>query len=176
MLGNSRHRRGVGRVLVTGIVAILVVAGASVYFLYLNPSTSGGIGTSSIQLGQQTGTAAAGGTMTVPYTVALASGSKWGTTLLVSNEATLAGDGITATPSTGTMDPTYSGTLSIATSTTTAPGDVSDRPEGHRRRSFVQQHGVHAHRDPAGGTTTSTTSSSTSSTTTSSYCTGTYCY
>ena len=176
MLGNSRHRRGVGRVLVTGIVAILVVAGASVYFLYLNPSTSGGIGTSSIQLGQQTGTAAAGGTMTVPYTVALASGSKWGTTLLVSNEATLAGNGITATPSTGTMDPTYSGTLSIATSTTTAPGTyqivlkaTGDDPSSSNMVFTLTV-------TSAGGTTTSTTSSSTSSTTTSSYCTGTYCY
>ena len=92
--------------LVVGIIAILAVVGGAVYLLYLNPSTSGGIGTSAIQLGQPTGTAAAGQTMTVPYTVALASGSKWGTTLQDSNEATPARDVKTATPSTGTMDPT----------------------------------------------------------------------
>ena len=123
--GSARwSRRGIGRALAVSVLIVIAVAvvGVAVYVLYLNPSTSGGIGTSSIQLSKTDGTVAAGSSTSLPYTVNLASGAKWGTSLQVSNADTLANDGITATTSTGAMDPPYSGTLTIAASSTTSPG------------------------------------------------------
>jgi hypothetical protein len=123
--GNARRsRRGIGRMLAVSAIVVIVIAavGVAAYYLYFNPSTSGGIGTSSIQLAESNGTVAAGGTTSFSYTVALASGTKWGTSLQVSNADTLGNDGITATVSTAAMDPPYSGTLTIAASSSAAPG------------------------------------------------------
>jgi uncharacterized protein (UPF0333 family) len=123
-VGKSRwSRSGISKALTVSVIVIVVAAaGGGAYYLYLNPSTSGGIGTSTIQLAKSDGTIAAGGSTSLSYTVTLASGSKWGTSLQVSNADTLSNDGITATTSTGAMDPPYSGTLSIAVGSTTSPG------------------------------------------------------
>ena len=119
----KKSRSGIATLLIVVIVVIVVaVAGGVTYLLYFNPSTSGGIGTSSIALAQTSGSVAAGNTMSVSYTVSLASGTKWGTTLVVANNSTLKGDGITVTPSTSAMDPTYTGTLSIAVASSATPG------------------------------------------------------
>jgi hypothetical protein len=122
--GKTPSRRGVGRALVVVIVVVvaLAVVGTASYLLYFNPSTSAGIGTSTIQLSQTSGSVAAGGSTSVSYTVSLATGTKWGTSLVVSNGATLAGDGITVTPSTGAMDPSYTGSLSIGVAASATPG------------------------------------------------------
>ena len=122
-LNRKKVRHGISTILVVAIVVIIVVAAASAaaYYLYFNPSTSGGIGTSSISLGQSSGYVASGNSMSVPYTVSLASGAKWGTSLVVVNNATITSEGITVTPSTAAMDPPFSGTLSISVSASTPP-------------------------------------------------------
>ena len=115
---NRKSKAGLGAVLIVGliVVIILAVAGGTVYYLYFNPSTSHGIGTSSISLSQSSVSEGEGGTALIPYTVSLASGTKWGTSIAVVNNASLASKGITVTPSTPAMDPPFSGTLSITVS------------------------------------------------------------
>jgi hypothetical protein len=174
-LGNARwSRSGIGKVFVVLVIIVIVVAvgGVAVYFLYLNPSTSGGIGSSSIQLAKTSGTVAAGSSMSLSYTVNLASGTKWGTSLQVANADTLASDGITATTSTGAMDPPYSGTLSVTASSTASPGTyqivlkaTGDDPSA-TNAVFVLTVA------PASGTSSTTTSSTTIATSSSSYTNG----
>lgn len=170
VFSKKKSRSGIATLLIVVIVVIIVaVAGGVTYYLYFNPSTSGGIGTSSIALGQTSGSVAAGNTMSVSYTVSLASGTKWGTTLVVANNSTLKGDGITVTPSTSAMDPTYTGSLSIAVASSATPGsyqiNLKTTGDDPSTSNAVFTLAVTA----AGSSSSTTTSSSSTTTTTSSY-------
>ncbi|MHB8702191.1 MAG: hypothetical protein ACYC7D_14395 [Nitrososphaerales archaeon] len=120
----ANRRKGIGTIIIVAVIAVIVVvaAGFAAYYLYFNPSSSGGIGTSTVSLQQSSGSVAQGASISVQYTVSLASGTKWGTNLTIVDNSNLTSHGITVTPSTGEMDPTYTGTLSIAASSTVAPG------------------------------------------------------
>jgi hypothetical protein len=75
------------------------------------------IGTSTITLNTSSITVEKGSTYKVSYTVKLASGSPWGTTVGTSQPS-----GMTVSTSTGTQDPTFSGTASISPSSSMALG------------------------------------------------------
>jgi hypothetical protein len=78
-----------------------------------------GYGTSMIVLSQTILNVTPGATASIDYTVELASGSTWGTTLVVTNAAQLQQQGITVNMSNPSGDPPYSGVLTVATSQTT---------------------------------------------------------
>jgi hypothetical protein len=182
VFSGNRNNKGIAKFVAVAIIAVIIVAvgGVAVYFLYLNPSTSGGIGTSAISLGQSSGTVAAGGSMSVSYTVSLASGTKWGTSLVVANNASLKGEGISVSPSTGAMDPTYTGSLSIAVSPNTAAGSyqitlkaTGDDPSAS---NAVFTLSVTAPSSTTSTTTSSTSSSSSTTTSVTSYASSTTGY
>ena len=100
-------------------IAITVVLA---YSLLAIASAANGYGTSSIVLSNSTLGMIAGGSAAVGYSVNLASGNTWGTTLSVVNAGQLASDGISATLSNPSGDPPYSGTLHINASATAPPG------------------------------------------------------
>jgi hypothetical protein len=81
-----------------------------------------GIGTSSIALNVSSVSLHPGSNVLVAYTVKLASGSTWGTTISASNASALASDGINLSFSKSYADPTYSGTLTVAASSSATPG------------------------------------------------------
>ncbi|MDE1873817.1 MAG: hypothetical protein KGI04_01715 [Candidatus Micrarchaeota archaeon] len=81
-----------------------------------------GYGTSSISLGSYSRSMMNGNSTSVSYTVNLASGSTWGTTLSVVNNNQLASHGIMVSLSNPSGDPPYSGTMSISASSTTPAG------------------------------------------------------
>ena len=74
-------------------------------------------GSSTITLNTSSITVEKGSTYKVSYTVKLASGSPWGTTVGTSQPS-----GMTVSTSTGTQDPTFSGTASISPSSSMALG------------------------------------------------------
>jgi hypothetical protein len=115
---------GIATLAVVGIViAIVVIAGGVTYYLYyLNPSTSHGYGTSSVALACSSGSVTPGSSMSVPYTVSLASGGKWGTAISVTNSSAFQADGITFSGTGAMNDPPYSGTLGISVSSSAKPG------------------------------------------------------
>jgi hypothetical protein len=78
-----------------------------------------GYGTSRIALSQTSVNVTPGTTASVDYTVELASGNTWGTTLVVTNEVQLRQQGINVTMSNPSGDPPYSGVLTVTTSQTT---------------------------------------------------------
>jgi hypothetical protein len=177
VFSKKKNRSGIATLLIVAIVVIVVAVAVGVtYILYFNPSTSGGIGTSSIALAQTSGSVAAGNTMSVSYTVSLASGTKWGTTLVVANNSTLKGEGITVTPSTSAMDPTYTGTLSIAVASSATPGSyqINLKATGDDPSSSNAVFTLTVTTASSSSSTT-TSSSSTTTTTSSSSCTGLYC-
>jgi hypothetical protein len=90
--------------------------------LMVNIASAYGYGTSSISLGTYSASVVAGAGTSTSYTVNLASGSTWGTTLSVVNNNQLASQGIMVSLSNPSGDPPYSGTMTISTSNTTAPG------------------------------------------------------
>ncbi len=92
--------------------------GSMVYAQY----GSGGMGTSTISLSQSSITLSPGSSSSVTYTVKLSSGNIWGTTTNVADSGKLAADGISVSLSNTYGDPTYSGTMSINVSASTAPG------------------------------------------------------
>ncbi|MEM3841210.1 MAG: hypothetical protein QXN59_00740 [Candidatus Micrarchaeaceae archaeon] len=67
----------------------------------------------------------AGGSATIYYTVKLSSGTTWGTSISASNAAALSADGISLSFNNSYGNPTYSGTMTISTSSSTAPGTYS---------------------------------------------------
>ncbi|MDE1868555.1 MAG: hypothetical protein KGH60_01140 [Candidatus Micrarchaeota archaeon] len=75
-----------------------------------------GYGTSSISTNPSSVSVSEGHSATVNYTVALASGNTWGTTLYVANENQLNSSGILTSISKPSGDPPYSGTLTITAS------------------------------------------------------------
>ncbi len=78
-----------------------------------------GYGTSAIVLSKGYLNVTAGGSASVNYAVNLASGSTWGTTLVVTNAAQLQQQGITFAISNPSGDPPFTGLLTVITSTTT---------------------------------------------------------
>lgn len=99
-----------------------LIFAVAAFSLLVGVSAAAGIGTSSITVNSSSASVSAGGSASIAYTVKLASGSAWGTTIAASNSGALSGDGITLSFSDSYGDPTYSGTLSIATSSSTPSG------------------------------------------------------
>jgi hypothetical protein len=166
-----KSRSGIATLLIVGIiVAVVVVAGGTAaYLFYYNPSTSGGIGTSTISLAQSSGSVAAGKSMTVGYTVSLASGQKWGTSVVVANSQTITSNGITVSPSVGAMDPNYSGNLTISVSPSTSPGtyQISLKATGDDPSTSNAVFTLTV--TPCSGTCSASTTTTTSSTTSTPY-------
>lgn len=104
------------------LIAISVLAAL---FLAGSAAAQYGYGTSSIALNSTSGAATAGAGTSVGYTVNLASGNTWGTTLSVQNSALLSSSGITVMLSNPSGDPPFSGTASIDTSANTPTGAYS---------------------------------------------------
>lgn len=97
-----------------------------------------GYGTSSITLSRYSITMVNGGTANVNYSVNLASGSTWGTTLSVTDNNYLLSEGIGTSLSKYMGNPTYSGVLSLTVSPSTPKGTYSvtlqatgDDPSAH---------------------------------------------
>lgn len=84
-----------------------------------------GYGTSSITLSRYSVTMVNGGTASVNYSVNLASGSTWGTTLSVTDNNYLLSKGIGTSLSKYMGNPTYSGVLSLTVSPSTPKGTYS---------------------------------------------------
>ncbi len=84
-----------------------------------------GYGTSSISLNPSAGSVAAGSSASTAYTVSLATGNTWGTTLSVQDSAALSSDGITVSISNPSGEPPFSGTATISTSASTAAGSYN---------------------------------------------------
>jgi len=93
-----------------------------VFATLLGTSFAGGLGTSSISMASSSGAVGQGSSTTVSYTVNLASGNTWGTTLSVVNASALKSDGISVSLSNTYADPPYSGTMSISTSSSAKAG------------------------------------------------------
>ena len=94
----------------------------TVLSLVIGTAFASGIGTSSIAVNSTSVSVSAGNVASVAYTVKLTSGSPWGTTISATNAAALAADGIKLAFSDGYADPSYSGTLTISTSSSTPSG------------------------------------------------------
>jgi hypothetical protein len=162
----NRSDLAIGTIVIVIIAVVVVAAAVGAYFL-LTPMK---YGTSSISLSQSAYSVAQGKSVGVPYSVTLASGTKWGTNIVVTNASALSSSGITASDSAGMADPPYSGTLTISASSTTPVGTY---------HVVIQAMGD----DPSSQTLTITltvtqgtgSSSTTSTTTTSSTCVGYYC-
>lgn len=96
--------------------------------------------------------------------------AKWGASLVVDNSAALAGEGVTATPSTGAMDPAYTGTLAISAASGTAPGSYRITLKASGDDPSVSPVTFQLTMTAAAtGTTTSSTTTATTTTTSSSY-------
>jgi hypothetical protein len=93
--------------------------------LMVNIASAYGYGTSSISLGSYSASITSGASTSTSYTVNLASGSTWGTTLSVVNNNQLASQGVMVSLSNPSGDPPYSGTMTIQTSSTTAAGSYT---------------------------------------------------
>ena len=93
--------------------------------MLVNIASAYGYGTSSISLASSSASLRPGNGTSVGYTVSLASGSMWGTTLSVANSGQLATEGITVSLSNTYADPTYTGTMSVGTSKTAHAGSYS---------------------------------------------------
>lgn len=100
-----------------GILALLSAFLVSVPF-----AVTYGYGTSSISLSQSSGTVATGASTSVNYTVNLASGNTWGTSLSVTDQAQLTSAGISTSLSNPNGDPPYSGVLTINVGSSTSGG------------------------------------------------------
>ncbi|MEM3572195.1 MAG: hypothetical protein QW530_00500 [Candidatus Micrarchaeaceae archaeon] len=84
-----------------------------------------GYGTSKIELSAANITVLQGNSATLQYTVALNSGSTWGTTISIENSSALAASGISISLSNTYGDPTYSGTATVSVSGSAAPGNYT---------------------------------------------------
>lgn len=81
-----------------------------------------GYGTSTVSFANSSVSIMQGGTANVTFTITLATGSTWGTTASITDSAQLSSEGIAASAKPSYGDPTYSGTVSISVSSSTAPG------------------------------------------------------
>ena len=97
------------------IIALLMSAFFSISF-------ATGIGTSKISFSNNQLNITQGSSASVNYTVALVSGSKWGTSINLLNQTALLQKGINVVMSNPSGDPTFSGVLTIATAPATPSG------------------------------------------------------
>jgi len=88
-------------------------------------TTATGIGTSTIILNQTMLSLSPGQSAPITYTVKLASGNKWGTTISVTNASALSSQGISTSLSNTYADPTYTGTLTVTASAAAKSGTYS---------------------------------------------------
>lgn len=101
---------------------VYVLAAVFTALLSSSIAYAAGYGTSSITLNPSSGSVMAGQSVSVSYSVNLASGGTWGTSLQVSNQQSLSAQGINVTLSKAYADPPYSGTAEISTGASTAAG------------------------------------------------------
>lgn len=87
--------------------------------------SAAGYGTSSISVSPGAASITPGNSTTAGYTVSLASGGTWGTTLGVANNNQLASQGITVSLSDASGDPPFSGTMSIKAASSAALGNYT---------------------------------------------------
>lgn len=168
----KKSKQALGRmILVIIIVVIILIAASAVVGLTLLRPGGGGLkyGTSSVSLSPNSQTVSAGSTASVSYSVSLASGTKWGTAVSVSNSSSFQALGITFS-GIGTMsDPPYSGTLSISTSSGAKPGTyyvpISATGDDPSSQPVILTLTVNAPSSSSGGTSSSATTSTTTSTT-----------
>ncbi|MCL4381213.1 MAG: hypothetical protein M1331_01710 [Candidatus Marsarchaeota archaeon] len=90
--------------------------------VFLGISFAAGIGTSKISFSNNSINISQGSSARVNYTVALISGSKWATSMVLLNQTLLLQKGISAAMSNPSSDPTFSGILTISASSATPPG------------------------------------------------------
>ena len=84
-----------------------------------------GYGTSSISFSSSELNVTPGGSASVNYTVSLASGNTWGTSVSVADQAVLASQGINVTLSKTFANPTFYGLITLTTSASTSNGIYS---------------------------------------------------
>ena len=101
----------------TGALIILVFS-----LLAINTASAYGYGTSSVSMSRGSASVPQGGGSSVNYTVNLASGNTWGTTLSVVNNNQLSSQGIMVSLSNPSGDPPFSGTMAVTTSSSTPAG------------------------------------------------------
>ncbi|MCL5117311.1 MAG: hypothetical protein M1124_00590 [Candidatus Marsarchaeota archaeon] len=89
---------------------------------FFSISFAAGIGTSKISFSNTQFNITQGSSVSVNYTVALVSGSKWGTSISLLNQTALLQKGINIVMSNPSGDPTFSGVLTIISAPTTPPG------------------------------------------------------
>ncbi len=85
-------------------------------------NAANGYGTSSISVSQNNASIQIGSSSSLSYSVNLATGNTWGTTLSVVNNDQLASQGIMVSLSNPSGDPTYSGTMSITVGSSATAG------------------------------------------------------
>ena len=100
--------------LVAAMVAFMAISSGYAY--------ASGIGASQIQINPSTASVHAGSSTSIGYTVRLTSGTTWGTTISAADASQLSSDGIGISFSNSYADPTYSGTMTITTSSSTKAG------------------------------------------------------
>jgi hypothetical protein len=161
------------------IVAVIVVAAVGGYILLSPPGSVVKYGTSSVSLNSSSASVAAGGSITDSYSVALASGTKWGTNVVISNSTALSSAGISVTDSAGMQDPPYMGTLTISVLSSTKPGTyyipigtTGDDPSSQNAMLTLTVTAQSATTVSSSSTTTTTSSTNTGTT---SHCYGYYC-
>lgn len=98
--------------IILSAIAILIPAASAAY----------GYGTSTISTTPSSVSIMAAHSANVNYTVNLASGNTWGTTLSVVNNNQLSAQGITTSISNPSGNPPFSGMLTLTTSQATSPG------------------------------------------------------
>ena len=100
--------------LVAAMVAFMAISSGYAY--------ASGIGASQIQINPSTASVHAGSSTSIGYTVRLTSGTTWGTTISAADASQLSSEGIGVSFSNSYADPTYSGTMTITTSSSTKAG------------------------------------------------------
>ena len=115
------NMEGVSGISMARLSNFVAVFGAFLLLMSLSVSAQYGYGTSIISVSPNPVSVAVGAAAIVNYTVNLASGSTWGTNLVVVNQTQLAAQGITLGVSNPSGDPPFSGQLMIITTSSVAP-------------------------------------------------------
>ena len=105
----------------SALVAALLVLSLAAQLTF----SQNAIGTSTVSVSNANVTVSRGSSASDTYTVSLASGSTWGTSLNVVNVGALAQMGITVSLTNSYAEPPYSGTATISVSNTTEPGNYT---------------------------------------------------
>ncbi|EQD41491.1 conserved hypothetical protein, membrane [mine drainage metagenome] len=112
-----------GRLSIYAIVSIAALM--SIVIMSAGYAYAAGIGSSQISLTASSASIHQGSSTSVGYTVKLVSGTPWGTTISAADASQLASKGISVSFSNSYSDPTYSGTMTVSASGSTAPGTYS---------------------------------------------------